>query len=70
MNANEAARLVDLIRRIAATGRSVVLIEHNMNVVMNASDDVVVLNFGEVIGEGTPEQVRTAPAVVEAYLGA
>lgn len=70
MNANEAGRLVQLIRRIAATGRSVVLIEHNMNVVMNASDYVVVLNFGEVIGQGTPDEVKTAPAVVEAYLGA
>jgi ABC-type branched-subunit amino acid transport system ATPase component len=70
MNANEAARLVGLIRRIAETGRSVVLIEHNMSVVMKASDDVAVLNFGEVIGQGTPDQIKTAPAVVEAYLGA
>jgi branched-chain amino acid transport system ATP-binding protein len=51
------------------TDTAVVLIEHDMGVVMDISDRVVVLDQGEKISEGTPDQVRNDPVVVEAYLG-
>jgi branched-chain amino acid transport system ATP-binding protein len=50
-------------------GISVLLIEHDMGMVMDISNHVVVLNFGQVIGEGTPAEVRTQPEVIRAYLG-
>lgn len=50
-------------------GVTTILIEHDMGVVMDVSDRIVVLNFGQKIGEGAPEEVRNNPAVVEAYLG-
>jgi branched-chain amino acid transport system ATP-binding protein len=59
-----------LIRRLVdARGVSVLLIEHHMNLVMDVSQHVVVLNFGKKICEGTPRRVRRDPAVVQAYLG-
>jgi branched-chain amino acid transport system ATP-binding protein len=47
----------------------VLLVEHHMGLVMSLSDQVVVLNFGRVIANGTPDEVRNNPAVTEAYLG-
>jgi ABC-type branched-subunit amino acid transport system ATPase component len=65
----ECARLGEVIRAIASRNIAVLLIEHDMRFLMSLADRVVVLNFGRRIAEGTPEQIRADPAVVEAYLG-
>ncbi len=68
-NTAEKNELAGLLRRIAADGISVMLIEHDMGLVMSVAADVVVLNFGRVIASGPPARVQRAPAVREAYLG-
>jgi branched-chain amino acid transport system ATP-binding protein len=65
----ETERLVELCRRIRATGTAILLIEHVMRAVMSLSDRVVVLNQGQVIADGPPQAVASDASVVEAYLG-
>ena len=71
MNPQESRDLLALIRRIRAEyGLTIALVEHNMPLVMELCERIQVLNYGQVIAEGTPEQVRADPRVVESYLGA
>ena len=69
LTATERADSVELIRAINGEGVSILTIEHNMDVVMNVSNRVLVLNAGKVLTIGTPEEVTSNEAVIEAYLG-
>ena len=69
LTATERKDAVELIRKINARGITVLTIEHNMDVVMNVSNRVVVLVSGKLLIEGTPEEITTHPEVIKAYLG-
>ncbi|HEY2031264.1 MAG TPA: ABC transporter ATP-binding protein [Myxococcales bacterium] len=69
MNPPEAHEVGRLVREVAREGRSVLLVEHNVRLVMELCDRITVLNFGKVIARGTPSEVARDPAVIAAYLG-
>lgn len=70
MNAEETEDMARFILDIKEErGTTIVLIEHDMNMIMDISDQVVVINFGQKIAEGTPEEVQAHPEVIKAYLG-
>nr|WP_321468397.1 ABC transporter ATP-binding protein [uncultured Desulfobulbus sp.] len=69
MNPQETLELNSLINSIKTDGLSILLIEHDMKMVMALSDHIFVMDYGQIIAEGTPEEVRYNPAVIKAYLG-
>lgn len=69
LNDNESAELNKTILKIRDSGITVLLVEHDMNVVMNVTDHIVVINFGRKIAEGGPDDIRNNQQVIEAYLG-
>jgi branched-chain amino acid transport system ATP-binding protein len=69
LNASEARGIDALIRKLAARGVTIVLVEHNMRLVMDVSDHILVLDYGRRLAEGAADAVRNDPRVIEAYLG-
>ena len=70
MNPSETAELMEHIRVIRDTFQiAIMLIEHDMNLVMGVCEGIAVVNYGKIIAKGTPDQIRTNPEVIEAYLG-
>ena len=69
MNLDESGRVMDLVKTIRGHGTTILLVEHNMKAVMGTCERIVVLNFGQKLAEGTPDEVSTSRDVIQAYLG-
>jgi ABC-type branched-subunit amino acid transport system ATPase component len=70
LNAAEVEKLLDRIARLRARGVTIVIVEHNMDLVMQVADRVFVMDYGQYLFDGTPGEVQASPAVIAAYLGA
>ena len=62
-------KILEILKRLKSEGKTVIFIEHDLKTVMGVSDQVIVLNYGRKIAEGTPEEVSNNDEVIEAYIG-
>jgi branched-chain amino acid transport system ATP-binding protein len=69
MNPEETNEMMALISKIRASGITIIMIEHDMKAVMGLCNRIVVINYGEKLAEGVPQQIQENPEVIEAYLG-
>ena len=69
LNPSEIGGMVEIVKKIRDRGITIIMIEHVMKAVMNVSDRMIVLDYGQQIAEGTPEEIANNPQVIEAYLG-
>jgi branched-chain amino acid transport system ATP-binding protein len=69
MNPEETRRMMELMFKLRDTGVTILIVEHDMHAIMGLCDQITVMNFGRLLAEGTPQEVRTNPDVIEAYLG-
>ena len=69
MNPEETAKVMELVRKVRESDVTIILVEHNMKAVMGLCDRLSVLNFGALLAQGTPQEVRNNPEVISAYLG-
>ena len=69
MNIRETEELAEIIRKMRDTGVTVLLVEHDMSLVMEICEEIVVLNYGRIIAAGSPKEVQRNPEVIKIYLG-
>lgn len=69
MNEQETSDLMDFYRKLQGLGYTILLIEHDMRLVMNICERIYVLNYGALIAQGVPDEIKSNPLVIEAYLG-
>jgi branched-chain amino acid transport system ATP-binding protein len=69
MNPEETSQMMQIVKRVQESGVTIVLVEHDMKAVMGLSQKLMVLNFGQLLAEGSPEEIRSNEQVIEAYLG-